>query len=44
VDVDEEEKAALREAGLDDDHYESIQNLTSEMIDEWMLAITEVIL
>ncbi|RIA95825.1 Noc2p family-domain-containing protein [Glomus cerebriforme] len=41
MDIDrEEEKAALRESGLDHDN-ENIRDLTSEMIDKWILAITE---
>ncbi|CAG8458837.1 11287_t:CDS:10 [Funneliformis caledonium] len=40
-DEEEEEKAALREAGLDDDYNERVPELTSEMIDKWILAMTE---
>ncbi|CAI2162807.1 7296_t:CDS:10 [Funneliformis geosporum] len=38
---EEEEKAALREAGLDDDYDESVPELTSEMINKWILSMTE---
>ncbi len=42
VDEEEEEETALREARLDGDDNENVPDLTSEMVDKWILSINEV--